>query len=132
MLPRTPCAGALLSWLICHDVFRRRRVFGAVTGRMPAEWVTSGFVKRVVSLEELARQCGVDGDGLVATVRRFNGFARSGTDIDFHRGESAYDRFMGDPRRRPNTSLAAIERGPFYATSIYPGDVRTFGRLMTD
>jgi 3-oxosteroid 1-dehydrogenase len=39
---------------------------------------------------------------------------------------------MGDPDRRPNNCLAPLERPPFYATAIFPGDVGTFGGLLTD
>jgi 3-oxosteroid 1-dehydrogenase len=62
----------------------------------------------------------------------FNGFARSGVDLDFRRGNSAYNRFLGDPTVRPNPNLGAIERPPFYAVKIYPADVGTSGGLVTD
>ena len=78
------------------------------------------------------RRCDVDAAGLAATVERFNGFARRGVDDDFHRGESEYDRFMGDPRHKPNNCLAPIGRGPFYAVAVYPCDVGTCGGLVTD
>ena len=45
------------------------------------------------------------------TVERFNGFARSGIDEDFHRGESAYDRYYGDPTNKPNPNLGEISHG---------------------
>ncbi len=38
----------------------------------------------------------------------------------------------GDPRVKPNPNLGAIERGPFYATRIYPGDLGTKGGILTD
>ena len=61
-----------------------------------------------------------------------SGFAASGVDEDFHRGESAYDRFAGDPTVKPNPNLGPIEKPPFYAVRLYPGDVGTCGGLMTD
>ena len=76
--------------------------------------------------------CGIDEAGLLATVERFNCFARSGVDEDFHRGESRYDRHWGDPKRKPNPSLGPIERGPFYATRVHVGDLGTKGGLVTD
>ena len=67
-----------------------------------------------------------------ATVERFNGFARSGVDEDFHRGESAYDRYYGDPTNKPNPNLGEINHGPFYAAKMVPGDLGTKGGIRTD
>lgn len=38
----------------------------------------------------------------------------------------------GDPSVTPNPSLKPIEKGPFYAMPIYPGDIGTNGGLRTD
>src|SRR5579875_949705 len=124
--------GAVPAWLIFDDAFRRRCLFGALPGRLPERWITDGYVKRAPSLDALAADCGIDARGLEATVERFNGFARSGTDTDFHRGENAYDRYMGDPSYRPNNCLAPIDRAPFYAVAVYPCDVGTCGGVLTD
>ena len=90
------------------------------------------MVKRADTLEELAEKIGVPADALTATVERFNGFATTGVDEDFHRGESAYDKYYSDPTVKPNCSLAPIEKGPFYAVTIVPGDLGTKGGLVTD
>ncbi len=71
-------------------------------------------------------------DALAATIERFNGFAESGNDEDFHRGDSAYDRYYADPRVKPNPSLHRIDQGPFYAVKIVPGDLGTKGGIVTD
>jgi len=89
-------------------------------------------MKRADSLDELAKLCGIDADGLKTTVERFNGFARTGKDLDFHRGDRAYDKVFADPTVKPNPSLGAIEKPPFYAVEVFPGDVGTYGGLVTD
>lgn len=65
-------------------------------------------------------------------MERFNGFARTGIDHDFGRGNSAYDRYYSDPRVRPNPNLGPIEKGPFEAVRLVPGDLGTKGGVMTD
>ena len=80
----------------------------------------------------LAEKTGLPADSLLATVERFNGFARSGIDEDFHRGESAYDRYYGDPTNKPNPNLGEIKHGPFYAAKMVPGDLGTKGGVRTD
>jgi 3-oxosteroid 1-dehydrogenase len=69
---------------------------------------------------------------LLKTVERFNGFAKTGTDLDFQRGDSAYDRYYGDPTVKPNPCLAPIDQPPFYSVKMYPGDIGTKGGLVTD
>lgn len=80
-------------------------------------------------MEELARQ--ISAPALPAAIRRFNGFAEEGVDGDFGRGNSVYDRYYGDPTL-PNPNLAPIDKGPFYAVPVHPGDIGTKGGLVTD
>ena len=47
-------------------------------------------------------------------------------------GGSAYDRFYGDPKVRPNPNLAPLATPPFYAIPIQPGDIGTNGGLRTN
>ncbi|MGC9667626.1 FAD-dependent oxidoreductase [Planosporangium sp. 12N6] len=53
-------------------------------------------VVRADTLEELARKCGIDPEGLVGTVREFNPEATLGRDPWFNRGTSTFERFFGD------------------------------------
>lgn len=92
----------------------------------------SGFLKKATSLAELAGECGIDAADLLGTVQRFNAFARTGVDEDFHRGESKYDRHWGDPAQKPNPNLGPIERAPFYAAQVHAGDLGTKGGYVTD
>jgi 3-oxosteroid 1-dehydrogenase len=43
-----------------------------------------------------------------------------------------YDRYWGDPRRHPNPCLAPLDKPPFYAVELHPGDLGTKGGLVTD
>src|SRR4029077_20557738 len=63
---------------------------------------------------------------------RFNGFVAKNFDEDFGRGARAYDRWLGDPYHKPSETLGAIEKSPFYAIPILPGDVSTYGGVVTD
>ena len=101
-------------------------------GNKPKAWFDEAWLKKAGTLEELARQCGMDAGKLATTVKRFNGFARKGVDEDFDRGASVYSQFLGDSGHRPNATLGPIERGPFYAYQFYPGDVGTYGGVVTD
>jgi 3-oxosteroid 1-dehydrogenase len=133
MLDRHKQVSAVPSWLILDARFLERyRLCGTSVKTPPAEWLSTGFLKRADTLAGLARECGIDPAGLEQTVERFNGFCRTGIDADFHRGESAYNRWLGDPSVTPNPNLGPIEKGPFYAVALYPGDVGTAGGLVTD
>jgi len=101
-------------------------------GPISQEWIDSGFFKTASTIEGLAEQCGIPPNVLRATADRFNGFARSGHDLDFHRGEWAYERYYGDTSVHPNPSLGPVEKPPFYATRIWPGDGGMFGGVSTD
>jgi len=122
------------SWLIFDQRYRNSYVFaGLPPGRsLPRRWSAVGSVHRAATVAELAARAGLDRHALAATVARFNGFAGAGRDEDFHRGDSAYDRYYGDPRRRPNPNLAPLDTPPFYAVKIVPGDLGTKGGLRTD
>ncbi len=76
--------------------------------------------------------CGIDPANLEQTVQRFSQFAATGKDLDFHRGDSAYDRVYSDPKVKPNPNLGPIERPPFFAVRVWPGDLGTKGGLLTD
>ena len=124
---------AVPCWLIFDRTYRRRYAFGLrLPWITPRSWTQSGIVKTAGSLAELATRCGIDANGLNETVARFNTFARSGRDDDFHRGQVPYDLHYGDSTNKPNPCLAPLVRAPFYAVAIYPGDVGTCGGLLTD
>jgi 3-oxosteroid 1-dehydrogenase len=136
-------AGAVPAWLIFDDEYQRsypwgrgmpklRNIRSALPGQMPREWITKGWVRKAASLQALAPQIGVDSQGLLETVQRFNEFAAQGQDPEFGRGESQHNKSRGDPGSKPNPALGPIEKGPFYGTEIYPGDVGTSGGVVTN
>ncbi|WP_304116477.1 3-oxosteroid 1-dehydrogenase [Mycolicibacterium bacteremicum] len=122
------------AWLIFDQQYRDRYIFAGLQPgqRIPKKWLESGVVVKADSLAELAEKTGLAADSLNATIERFNGFARAGVDEDFHRGESAYDRYYGDPTNKPNPNLGEIKNGPFYAAKMVPGDLGTKGGIRTD
>lgn len=121
------------AWVIMD---RRQRAYypwgHAAPGQIPQAWLDSGYLKKADTLEQLAKLCGIDAAGLARTVERFNGFCRTGKDLDYNRGGRAFDNAHGDPTVKPNPNLGPIEQGPFYAAAIYPGDVGTCGGVVTD
>ncbi|WP_405981179.1 FAD-dependent oxidoreductase [Streptomyces sp. NBC_00158] len=126
-----PEATTVPSWLVLDARSRARYIFaGLFPGQpFPKRWLESGFLKKAATVEELARQ--IPAPALAATVRRFNGFAERGVDEDFGRGASVYDRYYGDPTL-PNPNLAPLDKGPFFAVPVHPGDIGTKGGLVTD
>ncbi|MDI6908477.1 3-oxosteroid 1-dehydrogenase [Nocardioides sp.] len=126
--------GHVPAWMVVDQRYRNRYLFAGLSPRQPfpGRWYKHGTVRKAPTLEALAAEIDVPADALVETVTRFNGFAAAGVDEDFHRGESAYDKYYSDPRVRPNPSLHVIDQGPFYAVKIVPGDLGTKGGLVTD
>jgi len=129
----TPENPHIPAWLVFDQRYRDRYVFAGLPPHrpLPRRWYAAGAVVKADDLAGLAAAAGVDADGLVKSVARFNEFAAAGKDSDFGRGDSAYDRYYGDPRL-PNPNLAALDRPPFYAVKVVPGDLGTKGGLVTD
>ncbi len=124
-------------WMVFDAEFRRKYPCGALLpGYAQPDWqvpkALRGYFHKAASLAALAAQIGVDPAGLAATVERFNGMAEQGRDEDFHKGESLFDRYYGDPHVQPNPCLAPLHKGPYYAVRIDAGDIGTKGGLLTD
>ena len=134
MLERNREVPAVPSWAIMDSQFMKQYMLaGTMPGaKKPAKWFDSGFLKKADTLEELAEIIKVDAAALTGTVERFNGFVANNRDEDFKRGDRAYDRWLGDPYHDKNPSLGAIAEGPFYAMEVVPGDVGTYGGVVTD
>ena len=120
-------------WMVFDQRFRNRYLFcSSVFPRqpLPRAWYDAGIAVRADSIAELAERVRLP--ELPATVRRFNLLAASGRDDDFRRGDSAYDRYYGDPTVTPNPCLGPIDKGPFYAVQVVPGDLGTCGGVRAD
>jgi 3-oxosteroid 1-dehydrogenase len=122
------------AWLVFDQQYRDRYIFAGLQPgqRLPRKWLESGVIVTADTLEGLAAETGLPVEQFIATVRRFNGFAGNGVDEDYARGESAYDRYYGDPTNKPNPNLGEIGHAPFYAAKMVPGDLGTKGGIRTD
>lgn len=120
-------------WMI-GDVRHARRYLRsyALDPKVNKARIEAGIQVTADTIQELAGRLGMEPATLQGTVERFNGFARSGVDHDFGRGNSAYDRYYSDPLVRPNPNLGPLEKGPFTAIEIVPGDLGTKGGVLTD
>ncbi|KAI8663975.1 FAD-binding-2 domain-containing protein [Fusarium keratoplasticum] len=133
MLARNGEMPSIHSWEILDSRHRRRYMLGRLLpGFTPRKSIMSRFLYKDSSLSGLAKQIGVDEHQLQETVERFNKFALDGVDQDFQRGLNPYNKMFSDPSHGPNPNLGTIEKGPFYAVKIYPGDIGTKGGLVTD
>jgi succinate dehydrogenase/fumarate reductase flavoprotein subunit len=45
---------------------------------------------------------------------------------------SPYNRYQGDPERKPNPCVAPIEKPPFYAVEVVPGSFGSLFGFATD
>ncbi|RAZ89413.1 dehydrogenase [Mesorhizobium hawassense] len=88
----------------------------------------SGWLVTAQSLEKLAERTGLPAANLVETVSRFNGFARSGKDADFGRGESLYEQELA----KSLGLMQEIARPPFVAYRFKPSLLGTKGGVRTN
>ena len=87
--------------------------------------VGHGDVVSAPTLRALAEMVGVDPDNLQATVAEFDRHAAGGTDPEFGRGVTGWDRHRKFGTAYPNPALAPLgSTGPFYAQQVV---ARCFG-----
>jgi len=131
---------AVPAWMIFDSRYRRKFPIGPVKPGMlqPDRKVPerlrpgNGWLHKADTLDALATGIGIPAANLAESVARFNGFAYSGRDLDFGRGSTLNDLHYSDPRVTPNPSLGPIEKAPFYAVEVVPGDLGTKAGLRTD
>ena len=123
-------------YFICDRRFIRKYGLGAVRpfpiSPSVKPFVRSGYLLEGKTIEELASMVGVDQAVLTATLDRYNGFTRTGDDLDFGRGTNAYNWQYASASQFPNGNLAPIDKGPFYALKIEPATLGTSVGIMAD
>jgi succinate dehydrogenase/fumarate reductase flavoprotein subunit len=121
-------------WLICDTAFLEKYGLGIVYPghRNPGKFVDSGYLVGARTVEELAGKIGADRVQLESTIARYNGFAETGVDIDFGKGETELNRFNGDATHKPNPCIGPIATPPFYALAVWPADIAVSTGLATD
>lgn len=122
------------AYLLCDSTFIEKWGLGlALPGGWPRrKFIRNGYLKQAATLEDLARQMGVNPDRLRQTVGRYNTLAQAGVDTDFGKGSTAYNRYLGDPGHTPNPCLAPLRRGPYYAVEVVAGDIGTACGIKTN
>ncbi|MFE3289917.1 3-ketosteroid-delta-1-dehydrogenase [Rhodococcus sp. NPDC059234] len=122
-------------WIVFDQTYRNSYIMaGALFPRqpLPQAWYDAGIAHRASDPAELARAIGLPEEAFADTFRRFNEAAAAGTDPDFQRGASAYDRYYGDPTVSPNPNLRPLEKGPYFAVKMTLSDLGTCGGVTAD
>jgi succinate dehydrogenase/fumarate reductase flavoprotein subunit len=122
------------AWLICDSMFIKKYGLGVVYPghRNPGAFVKNGYLVSADSFEKLAGTIGADAVQLRETIARHNGFAETGIDIDFGKGETELNRFNGDAIHKPNPCIGPNATPPFYALAVWPADIAVSTGLATD
>lgn len=120
-------------WLVCDKTTIGKYGLGyAKPAPLPlGKHLRSGYLVSGNTLAELARNAGIDANGLETTVREYNEGAVRGEDRQFGRGTTTFNRYLADPDNQPNPCVAPVKDGPFYALRIIMGDLGTFDGIRT-
>lgn len=119
-------------WLVFDQNYADKygfRVASGVEARSVPDWVVRGDTPA-----ELARSIGADPSGLTEAIGRWNAQCADGADPDFGRGDSAFDRWWGDPylKGTPQATLGPLDAAPYYAVEIHSGCLGTKGGPKID
>jgi succinate dehydrogenase/fumarate reductase flavoprotein subunit len=133
----SPDAAAVPAWLVVDSRTLAKYGLGMIT--MPhlpraalRRYIKDGYLYEAETLTGLAAQIGVDPAGLESTVQRYNGFAATGVDEDFHKGELLFGQVAGDPDHGPNPNIGPLLKAPFYAMAVVPTPLATAYGVLTD
>lgn len=134
MMERHKTVPAVPSWAIFDSQHTDKYMLNGTPpgAAKPQAWYDQGYLRKGDTIEQLAHAIEVAPGALRETVERFNRFVDAGVDADFRRGARRYDNWLGDQTHRPSPALGKLSRGPYYAIPVYPGDVGTYGGVVTD
>jgi succinate dehydrogenase/fumarate reductase flavoprotein subunit len=134
MFERHKIEPSIPAYLICDAAFIGKYGLGVVYPghRNLKKFEDNGYLVCGRSIDELAAKIAVDATQLRSTIARYNGFAETGIDIDFGKGETELSRFNGDAAHKPNPCIAALTTAPFYALAVWPADIAVSSGLATD
>jgi succinate dehydrogenase/fumarate reductase flavoprotein subunit len=119
---------AIPSYLIMDNRHRQSCALGPwKAGNTPRRALDEDHISRANTLNDLAQTTGLYRAGLLGTVVRFNNFAAKGNDSDFGRGQPDEST-----KGKAKADLGKIDKPPFWAIKVYPGDTGTKGGLVTD
>jgi 3-oxosteroid 1-dehydrogenase len=109
-------------WRIFDARYAARNALSMYFGSKDPTWF-----RKAATIEALSTQIGLDPQVLRATVDRFNGWSKTGCDGDFHRGETAWEKYYTGDR-----ALGTVEEAPFYAAPFLYGSLGTKGGARTN
>ena len=134
MLRSNRSPASVPSYLICDRSFISDFGIGLVHPgtRNLRRFIEAGYLFEGRTIADLAARISTDGDALSQTIERYNRYAETGIDEEFGRGSSAFNRFNGDPKNKPNPCLRKIGPGPYYAVAVWPSDLASSAGLRTD
>jgi len=122
--------------LPCYLIFDQQYADSFSFAYRPVGAEIPDWVARGNTPAELAGALAIDPDGLAATIERFNGFARSGVDADFGRGDAKWTLADGhdwkparDDEAYRNPRLGTLRIAPFYGIELHPSAFVSHGLL---
>jgi succinate dehydrogenase/fumarate reductase flavoprotein subunit len=117
---------AVPAYLLCDAVALKK--YGAGMVRPGAKnlqaFIADGYLTCGANWVDLAKNLQINAANLQATIAQLNAYAHAGVDPEFHRGETDYQRNIGDANAgNQNANLGALNTAPFYAIKLFPGDI---------
>ncbi len=121
-------------YLVCDRTF----IWNYGVGMINPVWqrlryyIKRGYLISEDSIDHLSKKLAINDVAFLSTIVRHNEFAKTGTDLDFGKGSTFYNRFNGDKDHRPNPCLGMIVTPPFFAVQVFPSPIGTSVGLTTD
>jgi 3-oxosteroid 1-dehydrogenase len=104
-------------YLIFDQNYRDKYAFATY---LPGMDVSEEVLARADTPRALAEKLGIDADGLVASIERFNSFADGETDPDFGRGTYPWAAKMTGDRAMKNPNMGPLNKPPYYGIKLTP------------